>query len=134
MKRIDTVTWLLLVFVFSLSVCPSAFAQLGTSGISGTVLDPNGAAVVNASVIVKNKATGQTRETKSGQDGIYKLQNLTPAVYEVRVAAQGFAPAVIANVSVGVGEIPTINFPLKIAGTTDILEITASEALGVDTT
>src|SRR5262245_1437579 len=134
MKRIDTVTWLLLVFVFSLSVCPSAFAQLGTSGISGTVLDPNGAAVVNASVIVKNKATGQTRETKSGQDGIYKLQNLTPAVYEVRVQAQGFAPAVIANVSVGVGEIPTINFPLKIAGTTDILEITASEALGVDTT
>jgi Carboxypeptidase regulatory-like domain/TonB dependent receptor len=134
MKRIDTVTWLLLTLVLTLSVCPCIYAQLGTSGVSGVVLDPNGAALVNANVSVKNKATGQTRETTSGHDGIYKLQNLPPAVYEVRVTASGFAPAVVDNVTVGVGEIPTINVSLKVAGTAEILEITASDALGVDTT
>jgi Carboxypeptidase regulatory-like domain len=134
MKRIDIVTWLLLFSVLTLSVCPCIYAQLGTSGISGVVSDPNGAAVVNANVSVKNKATGQTRETTSGHDGIYKLQNLAPAIYEVRVTASGFAPAHVDNVSVGVGEVPTINVPLKVAGAAEILEITASDALGVDTT
>jgi len=38
-------------------------AQLGTAGISGLVSDTNGAAIPNSRVIVKNKATGQTRET-----------------------------------------------------------------------
>jgi hypothetical protein len=134
MKRINTVTWLLLFSVLTLSICPRIYAQLGTSGISVSVSDPSGAAVVNASVIVKNKATGQTRETTSGQDGIYKLQNLAPAVYEVTVTVQGFASAHVDNVSVGVGEIPTINISLRVAGTAEILEITASDAMGVDTT
>jgi carboxypeptidase family protein/TonB-dependent receptor-like protein len=127
----------LLITVFALtvcSVCPSIYAQLGTSGVSGVVLDANGAAVVNANVSVKNKATGQTRETVSGHDGIYKLQNLTPAVYEIKVTAQGFASALVDNLTVGVGEIPTVNVSLKVAGTTEVLEISAGDAVGVDTT
>ncbi len=134
MKRKDTVTWLILLLFFTLTLYHNIYAQLGTSGVSGVVLDPNGAALVNANVTIKNKATGQTRETTSGTDGIYKLQNLAPAVYEVRVTAQGFAPAHVDNISVGVGEIPTINVSLKITGTSEILEISASDAIGVDTT
>src|SRR5262245_38306627 len=134
MKRKDTATWRILLLFFTLTIYPNVYAQLGTSGVSGVILDPSGAAVVNANVAIKNKATGQTRETTSGTDGIYKLQNLPPAIYEVRVTAQGFAAAHVDNISVGVGEIPTINVSLRVAGTSEILEISASDAIGVDTT
>ncbi|HKX27662.1 MAG TPA: carboxypeptidase regulatory-like domain-containing protein [Blastocatellia bacterium] len=120
--------------ILALSICPESWAQLGTSGISGLVSDPNGAAVAQAKVEVKNKATGQTRTTSTGQDGSYKLQNLAPAVYEIRVEAQSFATSVVDNVSVGVGEIPSVNVSLQISSTTAIVQIQASEALGVDTT
>jgi hypothetical protein len=49
-----------LVPSFVLSSVAIVFAQLGTAGISGLVSDTNGAAIANARVIVKHKATGQT--------------------------------------------------------------------------
>ncbi|MEP6741051.1 MAG: carboxypeptidase-like regulatory domain-containing protein, partial [bacterium] len=71
---------------FMALLCSGAIlAQLGTAGISGLVSDTNGAAVPNSRVIVKNKATGQTRETTASGEGIYTFQNLPPATYEIRV-------------------------------------------------
>jgi len=96
-----------------LSLTAIVFAQLGTARISGTVSDSTGAAVAQARVVVKNKATGQTRETTSADDGVYTIQNLLPATYEVRVEARGFAPVVVDSVDVRVGEVPTVNVSLK---------------------
>jgi hypothetical protein len=131
MKRI-LIAVLTLTLVFSTS--SSVLAQLGTSSIAGTVLDPRGAAIAQARVTVKNKATGQTREARTGDDGSYTIQNLSPATYEVRVEAQGFASTVVENVEVRVGEVPTVNVSLQAAGTAETVQISASDALGVDTT
>src|SRR5262245_42733846 len=92
-----------------LSSVTIVFAQLGTAGISGLVTDTNGAAIANSRVIVKNKATGQTRETTANGEGIYTFQNLQPATYEIRVQATNFAPAVVERVTLNVGEVPAIN-------------------------
>src|SRR6059036_2122044 len=107
------------------------FAQLGTAGISGLVSDTNGAAIPNSRVIVKNKATGQTRETTASGEGIYTFQNLPPATYEIRVEATNFAPAVVESVTLNVGEVPAINVTLKPAGAQET--VTVSDVLKVDT-
>jgi hypothetical protein len=112
---------------------PHVFAQLGAAGISGAVTDQQGAAVVGADVTVKNKATGQTRTAKTDEFGIYRLQNLPPAVYEIRVEARGFAATAVANVEARVGEVPTVNLSLKAAGSAETVVISASDAVGVDT-
>ncbi|HJZ68905.1 MAG TPA: carboxypeptidase-like regulatory domain-containing protein, partial [Blastocatellia bacterium] len=119
---------------FMLVCWARAEAQLGTASVTGTVSDQNGAAVAQARVTLKNKATGQSREARTGDDGIYTIQNLSPAVYEVRVEAQGFAAGLVDNVDVRVGEVPTVNVSLKPAGATETVQITASEAVRVDTT
>jgi hypothetical protein len=111
----------------------AVLAQLGTAGISGLVSDTNGAAVPNARVTVKNKATGQTRYTTASGEGIYTFQNLPPASYEIRVEATNFAPAVVEAVTLNVGEIPAINVSLSPAGAQASVVITPADVLSVDT-
>jgi hypothetical protein len=122
---------LLPTLVFSLTTI--VFAQLGSAGISGLISDTNGAAVPNSRVTVKNKATGQTRETTANAEGIYTFQNLPPATYEVRVEATNFAPAVVESVTLNVGEVPAINVTLKPAGAQETVIVTPTDALSVDT-
>nr|MBA3256248.1 TonB-dependent receptor [Pyrinomonadaceae bacterium] len=97
------------------------------------VLDTNGAAVPSARVVVKNKATGQTRETTTSGEGTYTLQNLPPATYEVRVEASNFAQAVVETVTLNVGEVLAINVTLSPAGAQASVVITPSDVLNVDT-
>src|SRR5438067_2485914 len=105
--RIITLTLILLPVLVA-----SALAQLGTTGITGLITDSTGAAIVQARVTVKNKATGQTRETMTTSDGFYRIAALPPAVYEVRIAASGFKEMLIDNISARVGETVTLNTTL----------------------
>src|SRR6185436_3624490 len=84
----------LLLLAFSLSSA-EAFAQLGTSGLNGTVVDQTGAVISGATIVVTNQATGQVRETTAGEDGVFTIQNLPPAVYKIKINASGFSPALI---------------------------------------
>src|SRR5262249_61087916 len=97
------------------------------------VTEQQNVSVIGADVTVKNKDTGQTHRTKTGGDGVYRLQNLPPATYEVRVEARGFAAAVVNNVEARVGEVPTVNLSLRAAGAAETEVISASDAVGVDT-
>src|SRR5439155_13298102 len=78
-------------------------------------------------------ATGQTREATTNEDGTYTIQNLPPAVYEVKIEAAGFVSVVNSNVPVRVGEVTTIIGKLKPAGTTEVVEVQAEKVQGVDT-
>ena len=61
------------------------------------------------------------------------MRNLPPAVYEIRVEGRGFATAAVANVEARVGEVPTVNLSLRAAGAAETVVISASDAVGVDT-
>ena len=129
-RKLFSATLLPALVISSMAI---VFAQLGTAGISGLVSDTNGAAIANARVIVKNKATGQTREATASSEGIYTLQNLPPATYEIRVEAPNFAQAVVESVTLNVGEVPAINVTLKPAGAQETVVVTPGEVLAVDT-
>ncbi len=82
----------LTALLFVVFTSASAFAQtLGTAGtISGTITDPNGAAVVGASLTIKNAVTGFTRSATSDAEGNYSFQNVPPNNYQITVSASGF--------------------------------------------
>src|SRR5437870_7777011 len=127
------ITNISICLLLSLAFSFDAYAQLGTAGISGLISDTNGAAVPQARVVVKNKATGQSRETTTSGVGIYTFQNLPPATYEVRVQATNFAAAVVDPVTLNVGEVPAINVTLSPAGAQETVVITPADVLNVDT-
>ena len=61
-----------------------------TAGITGTVTDPSGAAVVNALVTATDTQRATTFSTKSNADGIYYLQRIPVGTYTLRAESDGF--------------------------------------------
>src|ERR1035441_10665307 len=52
--------------------------------LTGTVTDPSGAAIPNASVKAVNTANNATSEAKTTADGAYNIPYLIPGVYRAR--------------------------------------------------
>jgi hypothetical protein len=73
----------------TLLLCSCIFSQT-TGSLTGTVTDPDAAAVPGAQVKLKNMATGAVRDATSGPEGIFRINSLNPAKYSITVAAQGF--------------------------------------------
>src|SRR5947207_15425420 len=59
-------------------------AQGATAAISGTVLDPSGAAIAGASISVRNIGTAFTRTVLSNDQGRYVAPELPIGEYEVQ--------------------------------------------------
>lgn len=58
---------------------PVLLAQsAGTGALTGTVTDPSGASIANATVTLTSNETNQARSTMTGADGSYKFSLLSP--------------------------------------------------------
>ncbi len=68
----------LLLVMVSASVL---FAQTATGEVSGTVTDPNGAAVAGAVVKLTNRATKIDNDVKTSESGYFIFVNVRPASY-----------------------------------------------------
>src|SRR3989442_822042 len=66
------------------------FAQVESStSIRGLVTDATGAAVVGASVTIKNKATNEVRSTTTNDTGFYAFPSVVPGTYDIEVSHPG---------------------------------------------
>ncbi|HXZ10966.1 MAG TPA: TonB-dependent receptor [Candidatus Sulfotelmatobacter sp.] len=66
-------------------------AQSNSGAISGTVLDPSGGVVVNASVKIHNPVSGYERTAKTDGSGNFNFSNVPFNPYHLSVSAKGFA-------------------------------------------
>src|SRR5437868_3271135 len=80
-----------LTFLFGLGI--GAYAQSGSStSITGTVVDPSGAVVTNATVEARNPVSGFSRSAATDASGKFTIPNVPFNPYHVTVTRQGFAP------------------------------------------
>ncbi len=75
--------------LLSLGAASRTFAQ-STGSIRGTVTDPTGAAIANASVTATSTATGTARTIVTNESGIYVFPNLPIGGYALKITATGF--------------------------------------------
>lgn len=105
----------------------SISAQESGGTIVGTVTDPSGGAVVNATVSVKNVATGVERSATTSEDGLYAAANMIPGTYEITVTSSGFATAVVQSVGLLAGERREVNVTMQIGQVSDKVNVVGTE-------
>jgi len=114
------VTLVLLSMIFSIP----AHAQVAGATLSGTLTDPSGSGVPNATVSIKNTGTGIARAVTTDDTGFYSVPNLTPGVYEVTFSAAGFSTQVEKGITLTVGSQQTLNSALKVGQVSQRVEVT----------
>src|SRR6266540_1112905 len=82
-------TLALVAFVFLL-ITQFSFGQARIGTIQGTVKDPTGALVPDATVIVTQPVTGYKQTAQTDQQGTFKLVNVPFNTYKIRAEAPGF--------------------------------------------
>src|SRR4051812_23455842 len=92
---------------------------------TGTVLDPSGAAVPNASVVVKNDKTGEERTVVANAEGRYVVVNLKPSMYTITVKMPNFAPLAYSALPLVASQEFTLDLQLQAAGVTETVSVVA---------
>ncbi len=124
-KILSTKLFTLLVLSFALSI-GQVFAQSTTTGgINGTVTDPQGGAVPNASVTVTNLGTNSSVTATADSNGAFRVTNLQPGTYKLETTVSGFAPALADNIIVEVGRSTPVDIPLTLGTATAEVNVTA---------
>lgn len=92
----------------------------------GTVEDPSGAAVANASVKLINEGTRVPFSTQTSSAGTYTFEAVQPGNYELDVEAPGFHKFVSHDNVVTIGQPATINVKLQVGAVTESVEVSGT--------
>ncbi|HEY4838688.1 MAG TPA: carboxypeptidase regulatory-like domain-containing protein [Candidatus Acidoferrales bacterium] len=99
----------------------------GTGGLVGQVIDPDGKAVIGATVRVMNDAGSVVRQMNSGAGGRYAINDLPAGQYKVSVTRPNFKTSVADAVNIMGGR--TFELPVKLeVGATNVnVEVTMGQ-------
>jgi hypothetical protein len=81
--------------------------------ITGTVYDPSGAVVANASVVLKNVASGDVRKGAANSDGYFSFSSVPTGSYSITVESAGFQKTVTEGIELTGAA--SLTFPIKLA-------------------
>jgi predicted heme/steroid binding protein len=102
------------------------FAQSDLGSISGFVRDPTSASVPNATVTVKNEATGTERRVTTDRAGYYVVTNIPAGYYSIAAEATGFKKYETAHNKLDPAANLAIDAPLTVGAASETVEVTAS--------
>ena len=136
MKRVlwgGAVASLVLMFAIVLGVMPTQ-AQVSSGSVSGTIVDPSGSSVPDATVKARNRATGEERTTVSDSSGQFRITLLSVGEYTIEVTKQGFRKLAFASVTVVSGQNTGLGVShLEVGDVTTTVEVSETAPL-VDST
>jgi hypothetical protein len=128
--------WLVALVLFG----SMTLAQISTSSLRGTVVDPKHAAIGGATVTIQSAASGVVERTlTTDPSGGYSAVALAPGSYKVSVHQPGFADQ-MRPIELQVGRIETLDFKLSVGtvqekvtviGTAPVVDRENSEIGGV---
>jgi hypothetical protein len=120
-----------LVAIIAFTQLP-AFAQFASGSIGATVTDSTGGVVPDAKVVLKNEATGVTRDTVTNSAGNFGFPSVLPGSYSVTISSKGLKTVEQTGIIVTQGatlRLPTI--VLEIQSLTQEIEVVAAASMPV---
>jgi hypothetical protein len=114
----------LVLGILALCCFPALGQVTPTGSISGTITDPQGAVVPNATVTAKNKQTGFERSATTAESGTFNIPQVPSGTYTVTVqATSGFKKSQVTDVKVDVGTPATVNVVLEVGTAQEVVTI-----------
>jgi hypothetical protein len=104
-----------------------AFAQF-SSAIQGTVTDQSKGAIADAHAVVKNNATGVTREATTSPEGFYRVLSLGPGTYTITVNKNGFSNAQT-TIDLAINEVGRADLTLTVGAVSEKVDVTATTVM-----
>src|ERR1043166_7414279 len=118
-----------LLLLLSIGLFVGVHAQSSTTGnITGTVRDPQGAAVPKAEITLTEDKTGASRTVRTNDDGFYNVPSLPAGTYTVTTSPSGFKKTILTNVDLHVSENKTVNIDLQVGQLNETVTITSDAA------
>jgi hypothetical protein len=120
----------LFFFVASLALFVAVGKAQSSSGtLSGTVTDPSGAVVPNATVEIANHVSGYTRTAKSDSSGEFHFYNIPFNPYHLTVTMEGFAPT---NKIIDIESVVPFTLPVQLSVEGSSTNITVNVESGAE--
>lgn len=109
-------------------LAPAILAQsLLTGDLSGTVTDPSGATIPQATITLTSLDTGEVRQDKTNSAGSYRFSLLKPGRYTVVANVTGFEQTQN-TLEVAVGQVAQSDLKLSVGRSSTTVEVTAGAA------
>jgi hypothetical protein len=115
----------LLIFGLAAVFQANAQSQALNGQIEGTITDPNGAAVPNAPVTVRNIETGAERQVTTDENGVYRAPLLPLGTWRITVEAPNFKRYVREGVTLTTGQTATVDLALEAGDVSATVTVTS---------
>src|ERR1700724_986443 len=100
-------------------------AQSNNASITGEIIDPQGAVIQGAQVVLTSKDTKQMSNYVSDANGYYSFRNVLPGTYQLTITAEGFGQYTQDGILVRVGYPIRQDVQLKLEATAERVEVAA---------
>ncbi len=113
---------------------PSAFAQVQSGTLTGTVTDPTGAVIPNAAIVLTNQANGSKFTSKSNGSGSFTFTGLPTGDFAISISSPGFQSFTEKGIHLDPGDSRSLS-SLKLAtgDTSQSVTVEAQEDIPLDT-
>ena len=116
----------LVVILTSLLLTTFAQGQSSTTSLRGTVSDPQGAVLPDATVTLSNPTTGFSESRKTDRDGVYQFLQLPPGTYTLTLTRPGFTTVKENNLQLLVNVPATSNLSMRVKGEVSVVDVTST--------
>jgi hypothetical protein len=115
--------------ILMLGATSAAWAQQAAGSINGTIMDPSGAAVINATVTVVDVDRGTTWTSKTNSTGLYEFPQIPVGNVQVKVEAGGFSSQTHSPFSLVLNQVARVDFQMKVGKVNDTISVSAAPPL-----
>lgn len=115
---------LAMIFAFG----PTIVHGQGFSTLRGTVKDPTGAAIPDATITLHATASAWVQATQTDMGGTFTITAIPIGDYKLQIEREGFA-AINQNVQVIMGSAPNVELTMQVSSVVSTVEVTANTPL-----
>ena len=133
MKMSNRILTALVMLVALVWAAPAWPQTANTALVAGTVTDPGGAVVPDATVALTNTATNETKTVATNSAGQYVFPNAAPGTYTLKISKAGFATTTFSNIKLDVTKSYAYDAKLEVSSGKEVVEVSAGAVAELQT-